>query len=124
MKMTRTNIKMFRLNFKNAIKDFEMDNGISIDIGSIKFSDTAFHCKMDVVSVDGDVEDAEQVKFENNCTRYGFKNGDYQKSFRSDGKSFKFIGFKPQNTKYPCIVEGVRGRYKMSVSQVKRGLLM
>lgn len=38
----------------------------------------------------------------------------------SDGKTYRMVGFKPQNRKYPFIIEGPQGgRYKVSRSHLK-----
>jgi len=123
MKITRTNLKHFRMNFKNAIKDFEKANGVVIELGNIKFGSDSFSAKMEVINFDDETEDVEQVKFDKDCGRYGFDGDDYNKKLSNGRKTYNFVGFKPQNTKYPCIVENHNGRYKMTVSQVKRMLI-
>jgi len=124
MKITRTNLKDFRNDFKTALADLEKTYGVNIDLGNIKFTDNSFHSKMSVINVGGAVgEDVEKLKFENDCKRYGFKGTDFNKTLISNGTSFKLIGLKPANTKYPCIVENYKGKYKMSVRAVKRSLL-
>lgn len=123
MKMTRTNIKMFRMNFSNAVKDLEKLHGVQIDLGNITFNDTSLRSKIEVTNIDSTLDNVEQAKFESQCSRYGFKEDDYNRTVNIGRKSYKLVGFKPANTKYPCIVENQNGRYKMSKFQVSRNLI-
>lgn len=126
MKITRMELKRFRNNFKVAVKDLEKDFGVTIDLGSIKFSNSEFSGKLNVLNVGENKEnlDSEQLKFEAYCSQFGFKKSDYKCKVSLSRSSYTLIGFKPSNRKYPCIVEGPQGgKYKVTVNQVKDNLL-
>jgi len=126
MRITRMEIKRFRNNFKVAVKDLEKDFGVTIDLGNIKFSNSEFSGKLNVLNIGENKEniDSDQLKFEAYCLQFGFKKSDYNLNVSINRGVYKLIGFKPNNRKYPCIVEGPQGgKYKVSVNQVKDNLL-
>lgn len=123
MKMTRTNIKIFRLNFANAVKSIEKLHGIKIDLGNITFNDSSLRSKIEVTNIDSSLNNVEQAQFESQCKRFGFNKSDYNKKVRMSNGLYSFVGFKPSNTKYPCIVENGRGKYKMTKLQVSNNLV-
>lgn len=52
--------------------------------------------------------DTEKDRFETYCRWYDFKPEDYKTRFYDkSGDIFEFIGFKPQNTKYKCIIRNI-----------------
>lgn len=123
MKMNQANMKIFRLNFKNAVKDIEKLHGISIDLGNITFFENTLRTKLEVTNIDSTLDNIEQAKFASQCTRYGFTENDYNRTVTIGRSSYKLVGFKPVNRKYPCIVENHKGRYKMTKLQVSNNLI-
>lgn len=123
MKMNQANMKIFRLNFKNAVKDIEKLHGISIDLGNITFFENTLRTKLEVTNIDSTLDNIEQAKFASRCTRYGFTENDYNRTVNIGRNSYKLVGFKPANRKYPCIVENHKGRYKMTKLQVSNNLI-
>ena len=64
------------------------------------------------------------VTWNAHATKHGFNLSDRGKTFHSNTRTFKLLGLKPRNTKYPVIAENVRnGRsYKFRASSVLRYL--
>ena len=123
MKMTRQNLKMFRMNFENLVKDFEKRNGVKLELGNIRFSDNQFTTKLTVTNIGDTSSSLEEIKFAELCTKYGFSKSDYNRTVKVNGRKYKLIGFKPRATRYPCIVENHNGKYKMGTFVVKNGLV-
>jgi hypothetical protein len=123
MKMTRLNLQGFRNSFQNQLKDLEQHYGVKVELGNISFRDNQFTTKMTVTNVGDASTSLAEVKFGNLCSKYGFQKSDYNRTVMVNGKKYKLVGFKPRATRYPCIVENVKGQYKMGAFMVKNGLV-
>ena len=123
MNITKSSLKTFRTKFAKAVEDLETELGIKIELGNIRANGSSFRSKIEVNNMGIFVDSIEQQKFENECTKFGFKKSDYKRTVSLNGKTYKFIGFKPRSTKYPVIVENFKGQYKLSVSMAKRNLV-
>jgi hypothetical protein len=123
MKITRMNLKAFRMSFANQVKDLEKHYGVKLELGNIRFTENQFSSKLTVTNVGDASTSLAEVKFGTLCKKYGFTKSDYNRTLVVNGKKFKLVGFKPRATRYPCIVENQNGQYKMGTFTVKNGLV-
>lgn len=110
------------MSFENTVKDLEEHYGVKLELGNINFKDTQFTTKLTVTNVGDATTSLEEIKFGTLCSKYGFTKSDFNKTVMVSGKKYKLVGFKPRATKYPCIVENTKGRYKMGTYMVKNGM--
>ena len=66
-----------------------------------RYGKTNFELKLDF---EKDDEEAERIKFEEECESYGFQKSDYKREVFCDNQICEFIGFNPRARKYKCIV--------------------
>lgn len=96
----------FRKDLNEVLADFSEKNGISLSIGTIRYSSSTFDFRVNGVILEGG-KDAERIEFEEVCGRYGFKPEDYGKLFTTakGGTVYRLIGFNPRGRKYKVIME-------------------
>ena len=112
-------LKNFRTEFKDAVKELEEKHGIVINLGNISYSGSDFTGKLEVRldSVDPNQKYIDTFK---RCYKlYGLEEDMLNKSFRTNGKTLKFVGLDRKKRNYPCICEGNGKSYKLSVEQLK-----
>ena len=112
-------LKNFRTEFKDAVKELEEKHGIVINLGNISYSSSDFTGKLEVRldSVNPNQKYINTFKIWHKL--YGLEEDMLNKSFRTNGKTLKFVGLDSKRTKYPCICEGNGQSYKLSVEQLK-----
>ena len=94
MKMTKENLKAFRADFKDAVKELEAKYGVKVTITNIHYSDNDFHTKMEVVNAvtdDGKKVDRDKVEFERDCIYFGLKKSDYLREVHLYGRNGTYI---------------------------------
>ena len=110
MEITRTTLKLFREDFKNAVSNLESKYGVIIDMGTISFDENSFSAK--ITANNGKNEtDVEKTQFEQNVSlykSYGLSKCDYGKIFIADGKKYRLVGFKTKARKNPFVIEDIK----------------
>lgn len=120
--LNRNNIKMVRNNLQNDLNQVGAKYGLSIELGSIRYSENDLTSKIKVVVLNGaNSNDADKIYFENNCNRYGLNENDFDRAISlHDGTRCYICGIKPQNKKYPIIVKNeFNKKYKLSSYHVR-----
>lgn len=107
MNINKESLKEFRKDLDEIIKPLEEKYGVTIDLGSISFSDIEFSTKINVKNNEINGKSVEQYEFEKVCHLYGFKPEDYGKEFKQKDETFKFVGFNINSPKYKykCVNE-------------------
>ena len=112
-------LKNFRTEFKDTVKELEEKHGIVINLGNISYSGSNFTGKLEVrldsVSPNQKYIDTFKALYK----LYGLEEDMLNKSFRTNGKTLKFVGLDSKKRNYPCICEGNGKSYKLSVEQLK-----
>ena len=121
------NLKEIGREVQDAISMVESEFNVRFNFQGIEQrGDVArFILDMRELSVDGESAiDPWIVTWNAHATKHGFNLSDRGKTFHSNTRTFKLLGLKPRNTKYPVIAENVRnGRsYKFRASSVLRYL--
>lgn len=96
----------FRKDFQLAVKELEEKYGFEIQLGNITYSpdETSFEGKVHALKVE-EGKTGEQVKFEKECAKHGFKPTDYKKEYIVDNTKYLLVGFKPKATVNKYIIE-------------------
>ena len=125
MKITnfnKENLNSIRSKFEKELKVIGNKFGISFNVNTIRFTEKSMHCKLEGnLSNNGSNESFLAIEFKEKCHKYCLKSEDLYKTFSSNDKSFKIIGLKVRNRKYPIIAVNIlNGKsYKFSIHQIK-----
>jgi hypothetical protein len=104
-------LKKFRIDFEKAVAAFSKKSGIVIKLGGIRFNDTSFTGKLEVILADtSSGMSAEEAMGRNSLDLegefLGLKADDYGRTWKSwDGQTYRLVGVKSSRPKYP--VSGV-----------------
>jgi len=122
----RENLKLMREEINQALAAITEKYGVTTEIGNIRYSTNSFHTKLTVTvgAVNGQPTDKPNLDFTTHCFIYGMVPSDLGKTFiGNQGVSYKLVGLKPNNHKYPFIGERQDGkRFKFAADAVRRGL--
>lgn len=117
-RIDRPTVRMLRHELESTLKEFGSKYGLTIDVGSIRFSDEDFTTKVKVSC--GSSGDAAKREFERYAWKFGLKKDDYGRDFTHGGTRFTVVGIKPRSRRYPIIgVNGNGTRYKFPASVLK-----
>lgn len=96
----------FRKDFAEAVKEIEKKYGFELQLERISYNPdgSSFEGKISAIRVK-DGKSGEQVKFEEDAPRYGFKPEDYKKEYIVDGKKYLLVGFNPKARRNKYIIE-------------------
>ena len=100
--ITSDELKAFRHDFKEAVKDLEEKYGYKFNLGNIKYLDYSFTAKLEVNKSDG-VKSIEELKFEQYCGLFNLKPSHFGVPFKCNGKEYKLIGLNLKAPKYSVI---------------------
>ena len=127
MEITKSNLRIFRQDFKNTVESLQKEYDVTIDMGNITYGDEEFHFKVDVTN--GDRPEAERNKFikvlKRNSWKYPALNNDsYGKDITINHEACKIVGIKPRASKYPIVAikENNGKRYRYTYETIKNAL--
>lgn len=123
MEFNKRGFECFKKDVDVALKEVAEKHGVSIDCGSITYSQFDFTMQLKVSKNDGNT-DGKRMLFERDCVFYGFKKEDYEREFTSNGKRFKLVGFNTRSPKNCCSIYCITDgkQYKCSAEMVQRAL--
>lgn len=121
---TKTELKAFRQDFANAVKDLEKKYGVKVELGNISYGETEFHTKMTCTKTTNDGKKKVDTKeFELLKDLLGFK-GSIGDKYVSKGVTFTITGLDAKKPKFPVLIEGSNGKkYKTTVQSANMQLL-
>lgn len=123
MKITREMVEQIREQIETAINGVAEEYGLSVQIGTIRFTQTNLRAQIELAAtgMDGVVENKEAHEFRCCCVLYRLKPDDLGKWFRSSsGRDMKVVGLTRRSKKYPVICQSADGsRYKFAADMVK-----
>jgi hypothetical protein len=114
-------LKNFRIDFDIAMKELQKKYGVSVSLGSIKYSPDMFTGKITgaVVNKGSTGLSVEAITFQKHAKAYGLDPSDLNRKFYSGGKEFTIIGLKPSAHKYPIVAMDRFGkRFKFAESGI------
>lgn len=125
-KFDKTNLSTFRQKFDKMLSDFHQETGVALKIGNIRYDENSFRTTLQgfVQSVSGDGPTPDKIEWDRVCVRYGLKPEHFGETIDLGfGRSYKLVGIKSRNRKYPIIGEKDNGqRYKLTLQDAKTGL--
>tara|TARA_R110000824_G_scaffold15635_2_gene65623 strand:+ start:3198 stop:3599 length:402 start_codon:yes stop_codon:yes gene_type:complete len=127
MEITKSNLKIFRQDFKNTVESLQKEYGVTIDMKNITYNDEDFHFTVEVTN--GDKAEAERNKFiaalKRNSWKYPALNNDsYGKDITINLVTCKIVGIKSRASKYPIVAikETDGKRYRYTYETIKNAL--
>ena len=91
MEITKSNLRIFRQDFKNTVESLQKEYEVTIDMKNITYGTTDFHFKVEVTN--GDRAEAERNKFiatlKRNSWKYPAQRYPIVAIKESSGKSYK-----------------------------------
>ena len=85
-------LKNFRTEFKDTVKELEEKHGIVINLGNISYSGSNFTGKLEVRLDSVNPNQKYIDTFKALYKLYGLEEDMLNKSFRTNGKTLKFVG--------------------------------
>jgi len=79
--ITKDMLKVVRSDINEALKSVGEKHGLSLELGSIKFTSESFDAKLSAQATQIGGVDSKEVLFKRHCKTYGFTEQDYLRSF-------------------------------------------
>lgn len=121
--MDKREIEKIRREIELVLKEVGERNGMEIKIsGGIIYYETSFKCGIEGVKEGAETEI--ERAFKRNAKYYKMTSGDLGKKFLFRGRTFKILGWKTRNSKYPVVAEEEKSgmKYKFTPEVVSEGL--
>lgn len=118
--ITKTMLKGFRVDFKEAVSNLESKYGIRVELNTIRYGESYFKVTLTATEVSEDgIKKVDTSEFDIYKQLLGL-NGNIGDSYINEiGKRFTIVELKPRSRKYPVIVKDESGKqWKISVSTV------
>ncbi len=122
--MDKDEIRKIRADIDATLKDIGEKHGLAFEVGRITYDDNGFKTRIEA-SVTGEIGESKiAIDFRNGCHKHGFAPEDLGRMFKNTNGTFKIVGLKPRNRKYPVIAKRLdTGRtYKFSALSVKMNM--
>ena len=115
----KTELKLFRKDFGEAVKGLEKKYGVKLELHSISYSDIEFHTKLTATKVGESGEKEVDTKtFGWMKELLGFK-GNIGDKYTSNGVTYTVCDLDPKKPKYAVLLKGSNGKsYKAPVASV------
>jgi hypothetical protein len=125
----KQNLGDLRIKLVSALKSFEEEFGVAVNIGSISFSSDSFHTKMSVSIVNesdrGESSRDIQLKkdFFKYCLMFGLEKTDIGKEIIINRGKATIVGIMPSSRKYPIVVKTLDNKYVKLDSTYAKSLI-
>jgi hypothetical protein len=106
--MDRKKLRQIADDVEASLTEVGLNHDVKIESGPGKFSRDGWATvtlKISEVDDDGRVRSEEAETFRHYATSYGLKPEDLGREFNTSCGTYRIIGLKPKNRKYPVIVE-------------------
>ena len=117
----RNNLDIMRTSINSKLAELESDFNIKIELGRISYGDNNFTSKVNCNLIkDGQVVETIATDFDRYKDAWGLEFS-LGTTFISNNSTYKVLGLKPRNRKYPIIAEDISNgkRYKFSEEKMK-----
>jgi len=105
MVINTENLKQFRKEFKEVVKQLESKFKVTINLGDINYKDNEFTTKLTVTNSTGNMAVDMKNIFDMYCIQKGLKKTDYGKMISINRKKYKIVGIKPKSRKNCVIIQ-------------------
>lgn len=119
--ITPEKINSVQARIKAAIAQIEREENVKISFGSCRYDSSKYSSTMSVKT--NEINDKVNLANERTCKMLGLDTNVIGKVVKIGAKTFVVTDIKTRNRTYPIIAECEGKSYKLSVDQVKRGLL-
>jgi multidrug efflux pump subunit AcrB len=119
--ITPEKINSVQAKIKAAIAQIEREENVKISFGSCRYDSSKYSSTMSVKT--NEINDKVNLANERTCKMLGLDTNVIGKVVKIGAKTFVVTDIKTRNRTYPIIAECDGKSYKLSVDQVKRGLL-
>lgn len=119
--ITPEKINSVQAKIKAAIAQIEREENVKISFGSCRYDSSKYSSTMSVKT--NEVNDKVNLANERTCKMLGLDTNVIGKVVKIGAKTFVVTDIKTRNRTYPIIAKCEGKSYKLSVDQVKRGLL-
>ena len=119
--ITPEKINSVQAKIKAAIAQIEREENVKISFGSCRYDSSKYSSTMSVKT--NEINDKVNLANERTCKMLGLDTNVIGKVVKIGAKTFVVTDIKTRNRTYPIIAECEGKSYKLSVDQVKRGLL-
>lgn len=119
--ITPEKINLVQARIKAAIAQIEREENVKISFGSCRYDSSKYSSTMSVKT--NEINDKVNLANERTCKMLGLDTNVIGKLVKIGAKTFVVTDIKTRNRTYPIIAECEGKSYKLSVDQVKRGLL-
>ena len=119
--ITPEKINSVQARIKAAIAQIEREENVKISFGSCRYDSSKYSSTMSVKT--NEINDKVNLANERTCKMLGLDTNVIGKLVKIGAKTFVVTDIKTRNRTYPIIAECEGKSYKLSVDQVKRGLL-
>lgn len=117
--MNPEKIRQMRVAMTEALSLIEKDFGVKFAVGNASYTlaNVTFKVTGSEIAADGTVKSPDVDKYNQYKGIYGLP--DIGTTFRSGGREFKIVGFKPKSPRFPVLATSADGRtYKFAVESV------
>jgi hypothetical protein len=119
--LTKDELKNFRVDFSNTIKDLEKKYNLKIELSNISFDESSFHTKMVCTKISENGNKIIDMKKFNMCKELYGLNANVGDKFTAKGIILTVTDFDTRKSKQPVLLIGSDGKsYKCSVDAVNR----
>lgn len=119
--ITSEKINSVQAKIKAAITQIEREENVKISFGTCRYDSSKYSTTMSVKT--NEVNDKVNLANERTCKMLGLDTNVIGKVVKVGSKTLFVTDIKTRNRTYPIIAECDGKSYKLSVDQVKRGLL-
>lgn len=120
MTFDKTNLRRLSADLQAALDAVAKQHGISIVLGSGRFSPTEYRAKITAsTTLPANAEDRARKEFEEHAGAFFLKPSDYGQTFVIGGKQYTICGIKPKSRQYPVLGRNARGKvFKFAATDV------
>lgn len=119
--ITPEKINSVQAKIKAAIAQIEREENVKISFGSCRYDSSKYSSTMSVKT--NEINDKVNLANERTCKMLGLDTNVIGKVVKIGAKTFVVTDIKTRNRTYPIIAECDGKSYKLSIDQVKKGLL-
>ena len=124
MEITKNNLRIFRNDFADAVKELESVYEVKIELGSISYNESSFKSRLTVTNIgDNGVPESNSKDFPLYAKMLGVPPEWMNKEFMThNGDKLRIIGLNPRRPKNAVELEGVNDgkKYKASIAYVNQ----
>ena len=107
MQITKPNLRSFREDFAQAVKDLEQKYNVQMKLGSISYDSDSFTSRLTVNNKRADGLSPEAVAFKSYARNSfnEFKESDLGRTFNDNGTSYTITGYSRRSRKYSILAK-------------------